>query len=397
MYNNVVIQPLSTIEIESLTARQALDKIVEKEQLLQKCTDNIFCKNKQQLFENLYQDLKAYTGSELNFDSKLMFASWEEPKDFTFSYKNNGEINPTTDESSFIDGLIEPKTNLITLVEDCEGGYTAYINHSYLVKKYSKFLNQNWQEYLKIRQIENNDRSNISYYCDGYCPMSDNTLKWYVLEYEFINKFPNFTYTPYLKERMNTYMENALNSNFMMLDEKGVVPKEVRQAFVKFLEKVDESDKYYKTVKLWYDTMSKTDFTLNDKFFKAMYDKTKDDIFEQEYNNYIERQKMLEEEEKKQKTIQEFNNLKYDKEKLKRLYQEAYNSFQIHQGERDENGNYLYAGSGSAEIYITNYINEKAPEYKKVLDTIWDYCNVTMVDNEGMVGVRSCYIDEISK
>ena len=238
MYSNTAIPPMSTIEIENLTARQALDKIVEKEQLLQKCTDNFFCKNKQQLFENLYQDLKAYTGSELIFDSKLMFSFDEEPKDFTFSYKNDGEIDPMTGESSSINGLIEPKTNLITLVKDCEGGYTTYINHNYLVKKYSKFLNKEWQEYLKIRQTENNDRSDVAYYCDGYCPMSDNTLKWYALEYEFINKFPNFTYSPYLKERMNTYMENALNPNFMMQDEKGVVPKEVRQAFVKFLEKV---------------------------------------------------------------------------------------------------------------------------------------------------------------
>ncbi len=295
MYSNTAIPPMSTIEIENLTARQALDKIVEKEQLLQKCTDNFFCKNKQQLFENLYQDLKAYTGSELNFDSKLMFAFDEEPKDITFSYKNNKEADPMTGETRSINGISEPKTNLITLVEDCEGGYTTYINHNHLVKKYSKFLNKEWQEYLNIRQIENNDRSDVAYYCDGYCPMSDNTLKWYALEYEFINKFPNFTYSPYLKERMNTYMENALNPNFMMQDEKGVVPKEVRQAFVKFLEKVNENDKYYKAVELWYDTMSKTDFILNDKFFKEMYEKTKDGIFEQEYNNYIERQKMLEE------------------------------------------------------------------------------------------------------
>ena len=90
------------------------------------------------------------------------------------------------------------------------------------------------------------------------------------------------------------------------------------------------------------------------------------------------------------KSVQEFNNLKYDKEKLKRLYQEAYNSFQMHQEDKDENGNYIYAGTGSAEGYITDYINEKAPEYKKVLDTIWNYCNVTIVDNEGMVGVRNC-------
>ena len=97
------------------------------------------------------------------------------------------------------------------------------------------------------------------------------------------------------------------------------------------------------------------------------------------------------------KSVQEFNNLKYDKEKLKRLYQEAYNSFQMHQGDKDENGNYIYAGTGSAEGYITDYINEKAPEYKKVLDTIWNYCNDTKIDNEGMTGFRNCYHDEISK
>ena len=35
--------------------------------------------------------------------------------------------------------------------------------------------------------------------------------------------------------------------------------------------------------------------------------------------------------------------------------------------------------------------------YKKVLDTIWNYCNDTKIDNEGMTGFRNCYHDEISK
>ena len=88
--------------------------------------------------------------------------------------------------------------------------------------------------------------------------------------------------------------------------------------------------------------------------------------------------------------------LKYDKGKLHRLYKEGSYLFKIHQYDKNEDGYYIYGGSGSAEGFIDEYIIKKAPEFREVIDAIWDYCFDIIPETEGMVGVRNCYYEKIN-
>lgn len=88
--------------------------------------------------------------------------------------------------------------------------------------------------------------------------------------------------------------------------------------------------------------------------------------------------------------------LKYDKGKLHRLYKEGSDLFKLHQYDKNEDGYYIYGGSGSAEGFIDEYIIKKAPEFKEVIDTIWDYCYDTTPETEGMAGIRNCCYEKIN-
>ena len=112
-------------------------------------------------------------------------------------------------------------------------------------------------------------------------------------------------------------------------------------------------------------------------------------------NTGTEKQHTTENNNKEKKAIKAYNNLKYDKEKLHKLYKEAISSWDIHKDDKTEDGIYLYGGSSSGEIYITSYITENAPEFKDVIDTIWNYCD-TLYGTKGMVEVRNCLMNEIN-
>ncbi len=65
--------------------------------------------------------------------------------------------------------------------------------------------------------------------------------------------------------------------------------------------------------------------------------------------------------------------------------------------EKDENGVYLYAGTGCYEGCISEFLTNRNSEYQKIFDTIWDYCSTVKTASEGMSGTRNCLIIEFEQ
>ena len=91
--------------------------------------------------------------------------------------------------------------------------------------------------------------------------------------------------------------------------------------------------------------------------------------------------------------IKDYENLAYDKAAIYKAYKEASDHCFAHQSDKDENGNYLNAGSGFIEGCIASMLEEKGGDYLKVSKTFWNYCNAIHND-DGMAEIRTCFIGE---
>lgn len=97
------------------------------------------------------------------------------------------------------------------------------------------------------------------------------------------------------------------------------------------------------------------------------------------------------------KSKEDYKNLKYNKKDLGQAYLDAKKYCNTKIMETDENGVYLYAGTGCYEGCISEFLTNRNSEYQKIFDIIWDYCSTVKTDSEGMTGTRNCLISEFEQ
>lgn len=95
------------------------------------------------------------------------------------------------------------------------------------------------------------------------------------------------------------------------------------------------------------------------------------------------------------KAINEYNNLKIDKEKFMQSYIKAKNYADIHIEDKDENGIYLNAGTGCYQGLVREYFEKYDKEALKIYDTINNYCNSIYFD-ENMAEIRNCLFEKLN-
>lgn len=403
-YKSIV--SIEQVKMKNMQNREILDLLIQQDKDLTEYVNKKPKANIDGLFEIFYRNLLAFTGDIADVNEKFTYSGFGEQN----QAKDGIEFSFTMDKKfpDYVETvkLVKPKTDLFTMAHTQDANFEAKINYNYLINRYSANLSPALQQFLNIRQNEVSKLNGPYYGEGGWAPTPDLLTKFYLDEQQLLNKYPNFILKDIVQNTLKIHTTEltspaiSFNINILFDMDKNDYTKctklnnNVKTAYEEFLKKANKDTKEYKIINDLYETIKRNDFKYTYEVYKILYDSTGKKDYLETYNTEKEK---YEAEEDKRKTINEYKNLKYDKEQLHKLYKEAKESWEIHQQDKDEDGSYLYGGTGSYVSYITSYINENSIEFKKVLDCMWNYCDITITDNEGLAGVRNCYIEEIEK
>ena len=85
--------------------------------------------------------------------------------------------------------------------------------------------------------------------------------------------------------------------------------------------------------------------------------------------------------------VEKYHNLDFNKKEAYQKYKEICDICEKKIQETDENGIYIYSGSGSFELCLRETLQETNMELYKVYQTVENYCSAT---NEGLADWRNC-------
>lgn len=186
--------------LEMLNAINQEEKdLVEFFEKNQKTSDNdkvfaMFYKNLTALQDNLYsqrdkQDITVTKIFEIN----------------NIKLKNEG-FNEETKQT--VNRIVSPNTSLIYLDTSQDWFTGVRINYDYIIEKYSKYLNTQWQEYLSIARDESIDYSIGAWYDDEHWGgIYVNIVKRWE---KFLKQYPNFYLKDKIKENINGIKETSI-------------------------------------------------------------------------------------------------------------------------------------------------------------------------------------------
>ncbi|MEI7473271.1 MAG: hypothetical protein WCK67_00700 [bacterium] len=156
-----------------------------------------------------------------------------------------------------------------------EASFSLYDDADFLKKNFSSYLSPMWQEFLKLRLIEQNQ---LGYGYSEDEPGADDKLRKQIILWEnFINKYPSFPEINELKAKISDYFNSYIFPKYSY-SEKGEIVPELKKSYETFLVK-NKNSKYYPTVKKWYSLLKKNNFIylwcfdgekeiINDKAYK---------------------------------------------------------------------------------------------------------------------------------
>ena len=369
------VKPIEQSQIENMTSRSLVELAIQQDKDMFEFVKSSFNGNPDKLFGVFYKNLVGFVNN-IDIDDLII---------------------DTIESNDDIQYVLSPKTDIFKF--QIENWSSIFINDEYLYKRYSKYLNKVWQEYLEL--LANSKEADLYQNC---LVESTDIVNEIILWQKFLSENSNFIMNNSIKNTIKFLVECIIyrsDSDYTFdIENNNILSNDAKKGYEDFLKRVDKSTQEYKVVKSCYGTLEKNNFKANSEFYKIIYDYTGDEYYKRLFENKIIMEEEIKQEQEKvakeHKIINQYKNLKYNKEELYRLYQEAETDWEEHKYDKDENGILIHNGSGSYSIYITDYINKKTAEFTQILNLMFEYCSI-IKENEGSVSVRDCYLNEISK
>lgn len=237
-----------------LTPKEAIDRMnMESEDLLKLLSSFNFSKRKSNVFGMFLDNLKYY-------------------KDF------NSDLPETIDKEGIYSGvriskdlkILNPKAPFFKIVDygeyDGRSVRNIEINYEYLDKTYSKYLTNDWKEYLSITNRIKSYGNDWKF--DKEPPMEE-VFNWIIFYEKFIKKYPNFYYISEIKEKPKSYINRILiyTSNYSF-KQNGELTK-IKNAYENFIKNVPKDSDSYKYIKEVYDILENNGWSKDSEQFET--------------------------------------------------------------------------------------------------------------------------------
>lgn len=287
------------------------------------------------------------------------------------------------DESETVESLTLPSNTNLLIIDNG----IALINLEYIENKYLKYLNKDWNEYIKLLKKYNIDRKN---------DLSENEIiNWIVIWQDFIKQHPNFSSKRQIRHDIRSLTDEILEYNNYTYYEDGehLDIKKLNKVYDELLNKVDKNSLEYKFAYKTYKELKDNNYIKSAKYHQYFYEYWGSPYHEYEYkvlSGELERgedEEQYYEDRGRSKIIDKFNDIEYDRNKMSEMYKEAYKYCEKHELDKDKEGNYINGGTGYYEGCISDYISHNHPEYNAILNGISLYCS-ELYDSE--VSIRNC-------
>lgn len=252
----------------TLTAYQAINKILEQEKLLNSYLNGFHLNdNKRLMFTNFVKNAQYY-GEICYVDG---YWDFQENKIVNKDgVKFRPLIEKTKDGDTYIKSVEIANINapVVKVVYAGEGIFQLEPDYNYINKKYSKSLPKDLKEYLEIKQKIQSDLDGNTLFLDGalsakYADMVD----WIIAYQNLLKKYPNFIMKKEVQDDLTTYTSSIIRNIYRTFDfETEKLIPEARTAYEDFLNRVDKNTDEYKWVDKCYSILKKYNYKYSEEF-----------------------------------------------------------------------------------------------------------------------------------
>lgn len=180
--------------------------------------------------------------------------------------------------------IVKPMNESLLFSYFGEGYYSFLINYEYLYKTYAKYLEPEYQTYLKIKAKELSEMDYERMYSDGYLVVDESILLDGVLERErFLNKVES-ELKEQVKKEIKEYTEAIIWNKSTFDIETNTLTSDAKKIYEKFLSNADKSSEEYKIVNKAYNILKDNKFMFNEKFQNTCQKYTENEY--QDYSDY---------------------------------------------------------------------------------------------------------------
>lgn len=253
-YKSII--PIEKYQLEKTSTTELLNMAIQQDKDLTEIIPKLSQKNTSKLFETFYINL-----TNLVENMKV----------------DDLDIKTITTNNEYIYQL-NPDTKLINYeVNDWTG---IWINNEYLNEKYSKYLNTEWQDYLKLASKDTIDDIEGGYNVDGK-ELVDEIIAWQ----EFQNKYKNFILAKKVGDIIHEEIEHIIYHEYTFSGDDGSISKEYKKGYDEFLNRVDNKASEYQVVKNCYEELKKNCYKPNSKFFEILNEYSPNDFYKEQAEN----------------------------------------------------------------------------------------------------------------
>lgn len=264
------ITPVEQSQIKAMTSRSALELMIQQDADMFEFMSKPMHGNSDKLFEVFYNNLLNLC-RHINVDD-VAKTSCSDSYDFN-SCKE----------------ILTPNTELVRYSINNWSG--IWVDVPYIEKRYSKFLNSKWKEYLKLKTDSKIPDMELGYYNEDKNVISE-VIAWQ----NFSSKYPDF-----MKENIKSDLKFL--TTYIMYQDNSSGNFIVKSAYDEFLNKVNQNTEEYKVVKRCHDVLEKNNFEANSEFFKCIAD------WNQSYIDLYENAKVWEEQHSLAGILKQINEL----------------------------------------------------------------------------------------
>lgn len=190
--------------------------------------------------------------------------------EYETDYEGNPYHYPVINKTT----IISPQIPSVKAVADGENGFVYLPNFEYMETEYAKYLTPDWQDYLRIKAIQEIDLENKPMFSDGYLTIELKQLAdWIITLQDFNKKYPKFELNKNITKDIHSYTSTLILTEYRVFDpttDKLLV--KARQAYEYFLEKADTKSEEYQAVKECYEALKLNDFKYNSEY-RESFDK----------------------------------------------------------------------------------------------------------------------------
>ncbi len=307
------ITPMEKTTIEYLSSKEVLESLLEQENDLEEYLKKRRKPNINKVFETFYRNLSNSVA--LISDEGLVLVEKEEDSPW---YKSS---EPPVE-------FFEFSTNNIT---------GTRIDLHYLNKKYAKYLNKDWQQYLKLAQ-ENREKIWTS---TDLSVSNKVIIDWVISWQRFLMKHPQFPLNDLVRAELKSLTTNILYHEYAFDNEK--MTSETKIGYEEFLKRVNSTTKEYKIVKKCYNELKKNDYKTSADFYRYLSEYSKLDWHKEMFKTFQEKEdaKQFEAKETHKKVG---NHLYFDEKSLQQIDGKTTGVFKqyIYSGEKQNGQRVIY-------------------------------------------------------